>query len=161
LPAHPPVQGHDGEVIRSARLAMVPAMSIPAAARLTGDDPGNWGHTERGYQPLARGRRRVIMHPPAPLLARMSSVTGVTPAQWEDRGRRDVAELLRGILEESRRQALSLSSALTEADDAFLRTVRASADLSEAQKAEFARMWHQGGREKVAAVIARLTRGPA
>lgn len=137
---------------------MVPAMSIPAAAKLTGDDPGNWGHTERGYQVLAGGGRRVIVHPPAPVLARMSSVVGVTPAQWEERGREDVAGLLRAILEERRREAEAVSAAIAGADDAFLRVIRSASGLTGEQRAEYARMWHQGGREKVAAVVARLLR---
>jgi hypothetical protein len=138
---------------------MAPAMSIPRAAKITGDDPGNWGHTERGYQPLAGGGRRVIMHPPAAVLSRMSSVVGVTPEQWESRGREDVAELLRAVLEERRQEGETLSAALADADDAFLAVIRSSPHLSADQKAEFARLWNQQGREKVAEVAARMLRG--
>ena len=94
MPADVPVTGHDGALIRSARRRMVPKMSIAKAAALTGDDAGNWGHIERGYQDLGGHRgRRLIMEPPPDTLARMSSVVGVTVAQWEARGRHDVAAL--------------------------------------------------------------------
>lgn len=159
MPADVPVTGHDGELIRRARERMIPALSIRRAAAMTGDDAGNWGHIERGYQDLGGRRgRRLIMEPPAPVLARMSSVVGVTPAQWEARGRHKVAVLLREILEDSRREAAAVSEASTAADDAFLRVIRASPDLSEEQKSEYARLWSQGGRERVAEIAARMMR---
>jgi hypothetical protein len=161
LPADTPVSGHDGDVIRRARRRMVPKMSIAKAAALTGDDAGNWGHTERGYQDLGGDRgRRVIMHPPPDTLARMSSVVGVTPAQWQARGREDVAALLGEILEERRREAEAVSAASSAADDAFLRVIRASPDLTREQVDEYTRMWLQGGREEVAKIAARMRRRP-
>jgi hypothetical protein len=162
LPPDTPVSGHDGDLIRQARRSMVPKMSIRKAAALTGDDPGNWGHTERGYQDLGGDRgRRLIMQAPADLLARMSSVVGVTPAQWEARGRDDVAELLRAILRDSRREAAAVSMASAAADDAFLLVIRASPDLTAEKKQEYARLWTQGGREKVAEIAARMLRRSA
>lgn len=157
MSAEAPVPGHDGDLIRQARLRMVPSMSIPRAAALTGDAPGNWGCVERGYQDLGGDRgRRTIMHPPAQTLARMSSAVGVTPRQWEDRGRGDVAAILRVIMEDRRRQCDAVSAALADADSAFLRVIRDSPILSAEQKSEYARLWHHGGREKVAAVAARM-----
>ena len=159
MPADVPVTGHDGDLIRRARLRMVPKMSIRKAAALTGDDAGNWGHLERGYQDLGRARgRRVIIHPPPDTLARMSSVVGVTPAQWQARGREDVAALLGEILEDSRREAEAVSAASSAADDAFLRVIRASPDLTSEQRDEYSRLWLQGGREKVAEIAARMLR---
>lgn len=158
MPAHPQVTGHDGELIRQARELMVPAMSITRAAKITGDDSGNWGHTERGYQPLAGGGRRIIMHPPAPILARMSSVVGVTPEQWVARGRDDVAGLLRVILDERHREGAAVSAAIAGADDAFLRVIRASG-LPREQQDEYTRLWHQGGREAVSEIARRMLRG--
>lgn len=137
---------------------MRPALSISQAAKLTGDDPGNWGHIERGYQALPGGRRRIIMNPPAPVLARMSAVVGVTPAQWVKRGRRDVAQRLRVILRDRRREADAVSAALARADDAFVRVIRSRAGLSEDRRVEYVQMWHQGGREKVIAVVERILR---
>lgn len=160
MPAHPPVTGHDGELIRQARELMVPRMSITQAAKLTGDDGGNWGHIERGYQPLAGGGRRIIMQPPAATLARMSSVVGVTPQQWKGRGRHDVADLLEAVLDERRREGEAVSAAVAGADDAFLAVLRASG-LPEELKTEYARMWHQQGREKVAEIAAKMIRGSA
>lgn len=151
--------GHDGELIRRARLRMVPKMSIARAAALTGDDAGNWGHTERGYQDLGGDRgRRLILHPPPDTLARMSSVVGVTPAQWIERGRHDVAALLGEILADSRREAEAVSAASSAADDAFLRVIRASPDLTSEQREEYSRLWLQGGREEVARIVARMLR---
>ena len=132
-------------------------MSIRKAAALTGDDVGNWGHTERGYQDMGGDKgRRLIMHPPADTLARMSSVVGVTPAEWEARGREDVAAILEGILEDSRREAEAVGAAMADADDAFLRVIRASPDLTDEKKQEYARLWSQGGRERVAEIAARM-----
>lgn len=161
LPADTAAPGHDGDLIRRARLKMVPALSIRRAAALTRDDPGNWGHVERGYQELggARGRRD-ITHPPAAVLARMSSVVGVTPAQWEERGRGDVAELLREILTDAQREVAAVRQATAAADDAFLREIRNTPDLTSEQRAEYARLWSQGGREKVAEVAERMLRRP-
>ena len=156
MPSDTPVSGHDGDVIRQARLRMMPALSIRKAAALTGDDAGNWGHVERGYQDLGGDRgRRLIMHPPAATLARMSSVVGVLPAEWAARGRADVAALLDGILEDGRREAEAVRAAMADAGDAFLRVIRASPDLPEEKKAEYVRMWTQGAREQVAAMLAR------
>jgi len=160
LPPDTAASGHDGDLIRRARQRMVPALSIRKAAALTGDDAGNWGHIERGYQDLGGDRgRRDVTHPPAPVLARMSSVTGVLPAEWEARGRHDVAALLREILEDSRREAEAVTAAVADADDAFLRVIRASPDLSEEQKAEYVRLWTQGGRERVVATLRRARDG--
>jgi hypothetical protein len=96
------------------------------------------------------------MHPPAHTLARMSSAVGVTPQQSEKRGRSDVAALLRVILEDKRRQCEAVSAALADADRAFLRVIRDSPLLSTEQKAEYVRLWQHGGRDKVAAVAARM-----
>ena len=160
MPPDTPASGHDGELIRRAREKMVPKMSIRRAAALTRDDPGNWGHVERGYQDLGGDRgRRDVTHPPAVTLARMSSVVGITPAEWEARGREDVAVILEGILEDSRREAEAVTAAVADADDAFLRVIRASPDLSEEQKAEYVRLWTQGGRERVVATLRRARDG--
>ena len=159
MPADVPASGHDGDLIRRARLKMVPKMSIRKAAALTGDDPGNWGIIERGYQDLGGHRgRRIVMQPPPETLARMSSVVGVTPAQWEARGRGDVAALLGEILEDSRREAEAVTAAMADADDAFLRVIRASPDLTREQVEEYSRLWLQGGRKKVAEIAARMMR---
>ena len=96
--------------------------------------------------------------PPAATLARMASVTGVTPAQLEAIGRDDAAVILRAILEDARREAEVLAAAVARADDAFLRTLGASPVLTAAKRAEYARMWAQGGRQAVEAVTARLLR---
>ena len=154
-----PPDSPDGDLIRRARERMVPKMSIRKAAALTGDDPGNWGHLERGYQDLGGDRgRRLVTHPPAATLARMSSVVGVLPSEWEARGRADVAVILRAILEDGRREAEAVCTALTDADDAFLRVIGASPDLTREQKDEYSRLWSQGGREKVAEIAARMLR---
>ena len=159
MPPDTAASGHDGDLIRRARQRMVPALSIRKAAALTGDDAGNWGHIERGYQDLGGDRgRRDVTHPPAPVLARMSSVTGVLPGEWEARGRHDVAALLREILEDVRREAGAVTAAMADADDAFLKVIRASPELSEEQKAQYARLWSQGGRAKVAEIAARMLR---
>lgn len=136
-------------------------MSIPQAAGLSGDSPGWWGHIERGYQPLGRMKgRRLMMHPEPKVLARMSYVVGVTPVQWEARGRGDVAAELHDILADARRHGLTLTAALSGAEGAFLAVIRSSPDLTEAQKAEFARLWHQqGGRQRVAEVARRMLGG--
>ena len=86
----------------------------------------------------------------------MSSAVGVTARQWEERGRCDVAALLRVILDDRRRQCEAVSAALADADHAFLRVIRDSPLLSTEQKAEYVRLWQHGGREKVAAVSARM-----
>ena len=159
MPPDTPVSGHDGDLIRRARLKMVPKMSIRKAAALTGDDAGNWGIIERGYQDLGGHRgRRIVMQPPPETLARMSSVVGVTPAQWEARGRHAVASLLREILEDSRREAGAVSAAMAAADEAFMREIRNSPDLPEEQKALYVRLWSAGSRGKVAEFVAQLAR---
>lgn len=167
MPPEPPRAGHDGELIRRARERMVPRLSIAAAAALTGDSVGNWGHIERGYQSMADGTLRSTTHPPAATLARMASVVGVTPAELTELGQRhgsgchagEAAEILAGILDERRREAAALTAALADADEAFLRVIRLSPDLDEQQKADLVRMWRQGGRAKVAEVAAKMLRG--
>jgi hypothetical protein len=158
LPEDTSVSGHDGDLIRRARERMVPRMSIREAARLTGDSEGNWGHCERGYQLMADGARRSIAHPPAPTLARMASVVGVTPVQLEEIGRGDAAAILREILEDTRREAGAVTAAMAGADEAFLRVIRSSPDLTAEQKQEYARMWRQGARDEVAEIAARMLR---
>ena len=47
---------------------------------------------------------------------------------------------------------------MADADDAFLRVIRASPDLTDEKKQEYARLWSQGGRERVAEIAARMLR---
>jgi hypothetical protein len=90
-----------GEMIRLAREAMTPRLSVRAAARLADMSPENWGHVERGYQ-LHRGKHRPVTGTPS-TVAHMAYVVGVSPdrlrAAGNDAAARILAEMLRADAE--------------------------------------------------------------
>ena len=86
-----------GVLIRRARLAMRPPLSIPEAAKKAGLGKDNWGHVERGYQSL-RGEHRPA-HGQAAFVAHMAYTVGVAPDDLEETGRADAADVLRDIIE--------------------------------------------------------------
>jgi len=58
----------------------------------------NWGHVERGYQSLGRGKPVRVVIPPADTLAHMALVVGLRPGDLAEIGRDDAAESLRDLL---------------------------------------------------------------
>lgn len=93
LPAPTP----EGDLIRRAREAYIPRLSLRAAASRVGISVEYWGHVERGYRPGDRGRpaRRVV--PGAQTLAQMAYAVEVAPQELADVGRTDAADILREI----------------------------------------------------------------
>jgi hypothetical protein len=86
-----------GTLIRSARELQVPKMSIRAAAARIGLSPEQWGNIERGYRYAKEGDAPREFAPPAPTIAKMASIVGVTPAQLTAAGRADAAAALEEI----------------------------------------------------------------
>lgn len=79
----------EGTLIRTAREAP-PRMSIKQAARLAGVSDTRWRQIEQGYR-MHRGRSEAEPPAPAPILARMARVAGVTPDDLRRAGRGDAA----------------------------------------------------------------------
>jgi hypothetical protein len=91
VPDKPPVTAW-GEMIRLAREASTPRLSVRAAAKLANMSPENWGHVERGYQ-LHRGRHRPVTGTPA-TVAHMAHAVGVTPDRLRAAGNPAAAQIL-------------------------------------------------------------------
>ena len=81
-----------GELIRVAREAQTPRMSVKAAAELAGISPENWGHVERGYQ-AGRGRNRRVTGTPS-TVAHMAYVVGLSPDRLVQAGNPAAAAIL-------------------------------------------------------------------
>lgn len=93
-----PLPTAEGALIRRLRESQIPHMSIRAAAKAAGMSPENWGHVERGYQPVGSGKTPRPVTPTASTLARMASVVGASPERLEaETGRADAAGILREI----------------------------------------------------------------
>ena len=95
MPDKPPVTTW-GEMIRLAREARTPRLSVRAAAKLANMSPENWGHVERGYQ-LHRGKHRPVTGTPA-TVAHMAHVVGVTPDRLRAAGNTAAAQILTEML---------------------------------------------------------------
>jgi hypothetical protein len=95
LPDKPPVTAW-GEMIRLAREARTPRLSVRAAAKLANMSPENWGHVERGYQ-LHRGQHRPVTGTPS-TVAHMAHVVGVSPDRLRAAGNAAAAQILAEIL---------------------------------------------------------------
>jgi hypothetical protein len=88
-----------GELIRAARDAMTPKLSLRDAAKRAGISPENWGHVERGYQ-LLHGRYRAAPGTPS-TVAHMARVVGVSPTRLRAAGNDPAAEILEEMLRAS------------------------------------------------------------
>jgi transcriptional regulator with XRE-family HTH domain len=93
-----PAPSPEGELIRRAREAYIPRLSLRSAAAKVGISVEYWGQVERGYQQAGRGRpvRRVV--PGAQTLAQMAYAVEVAPNELEEVGRHDAAEVLEEII---------------------------------------------------------------
>ncbi|MEV0586358.1 helix-turn-helix transcriptional regulator [Nonomuraea sp. NPDC050310] len=85
--------GGEGALIKLARTSMRPRLSVAEAAVRAGVSPDTWGHVERGYRIRAKGGRVPVVTTAA-TLAHMAEVVGLKPADLEEVGRRDAAEVL-------------------------------------------------------------------
>ncbi len=95
MPDKPPVTAW-GEMIRLAREARTPRLSVRAAAKLANMSPENWGHVERGYQ-LHRGQHRPVTGTPS-TVAHMAHVVGVSPDRLRAAGNAAAAQILAEML---------------------------------------------------------------
>ena len=95
MPDKPPVTAW-GEMIRLAREARTPRLSVRAAAKLANMSPENWGHVERGYQ-LHRGQHRPVTGTPS-TVAHMAYVVGVSPDRLRAAGNAAAAQILAEML---------------------------------------------------------------
>jgi len=86
-PAPPPWGALLTKALAKARL------SAREAARRAGISEGRWRQIASGYQVVSAGVYAPV-HGPAPTLARMAAVAGVTPAQLKRAGRADAATAL-------------------------------------------------------------------
>jgi hypothetical protein len=97
IPPPPP----EARLIRSAREAMIPKLSIPAAADRIGISEEHWGNIERGHKSAGRGQPKIRVTADASLLAKMAAAVRVTADRMESAGQRpDAAEILRKDREE-------------------------------------------------------------
>lgn len=92
----------EGELIRRAREAYIPRMSLKAAAAKVGISVEYWGYVERGYQPGGRGQPPKKVVPSKQALAQMAYAVEIKPEELDDVGREDAAELLREIARRQR-----------------------------------------------------------
>lgn len=85
-----------GKMIRTAREAARPRLSVRAAAERAGISPENWGNVERGYQ-LHRGGYRAAPGSPS-TVAHMAHAVGLSPERLSEAGNSEAAEILTEIL---------------------------------------------------------------
>lgn len=88
----------EGELIRTAREAHIPRLSIREAARRVGLSFEIWGATERGYQSLGRGKPVRKADSSHVTVAQMAFAVGVSPEELAETGRADAAATLREII---------------------------------------------------------------
>ena len=85
----------EGQLIRRAREASIPKLSIRGAAGRVGLSKEHWGYIERGYRPVS-GEPPQQFSPPSATLARMAYALGISPDRLETEGQRpDAAGCLR------------------------------------------------------------------
>lgn len=97
-----PAPSPEGDLIRRAREAYIPRLSLRAAAVKVGISTEYWGHVERGYQPAGRGKPPKPVIPGAQTLAQMAYVVEVTPDELAEAGRPDAESILREIIQRQR-----------------------------------------------------------
>lgn len=85
-----------GEMIRTAREAATPRLTVRAAAQRAGISKETWGLVERGYQ-HHRGSYRAVPGLPG-TVAHMAKVVGLSPDRLEAAGNPDAAGILREML---------------------------------------------------------------
>lgn len=84
-----------GRMIRIAREAAIPRLSVPAAARKAKISKETWGNVERGYQLDRNGYRPVAGTPST--VAHMAHVVGLTADRLTEAGNPEAAEILAEI----------------------------------------------------------------
>lgn len=90
-----PSQRPEGALIESA-LENMPGLSATKAAERAGMSEARWRQIVKGYISHGAGQYAEVTAP-APRLARMAQVVGVTPEQLDGAGRPDAAEALRNL----------------------------------------------------------------
>ena len=93
-------------------------MSIRQASKKAGLSYGRWRQITSGFQNVSPGSWAAVRGP-APTVARMARVVGVTPDQMAEAGREDAAAVMR----ENARHLSAVSSGSSEFDVA-VRTIR-------------------------------------
>ena len=86
-PEPPPWGVLISDALRRARI------SARSAAREAGISEGRWRQIAGGYQVVSSGVYAPV-HGPAETVARMAAVAGVTPAQLDEAGRPDAAQVM-------------------------------------------------------------------
>lgn len=102
----------EARLLDAAQKAAVPKLSIRKAAGMAGMSDGRWRQIVKGYQGTGTGRIPVIA--PDETLARMAIVVGVTPAELDEAGRPDAAEVLRILLAASEQPDVELTAVSTD-----------------------------------------------
>lgn len=140
-----------GELIRIAREARIPRMSVRAAAKLANArgqvvSAENWGHVERGYQPQKGGYRPVPGQPAT--VAHMAWVVGVSPERLRSAGNSEAATVLEEMIRQDGAATHSAGTRYDDPTDEYLSRTPGLSDVEAQGLIALARHFRQASSEQ-------------